>query len=69
MQSVDINEQQSTELCDQIGKMLVEQLETESIQNSINEVIKNFISKNNLSVDPETLGNNIQVSVKVEMTR
>jgi len=41
----------------------------ESIQNSINEVIKNFISKNNLSVDPETLGNNIQVSVKVEMTR
>ena len=64
MQSVDINEQQSTELCDQIGKMLVEQLETESIQNSINEVIKNFISKNNLSVDPETLGNNIKYQLK-----
>ncbi len=49
--------------------MLVEQLESESIQNSIDEVIRDFINKNNLTVDPDTLNNNIQVSVKVQMTR
>jgi hypothetical protein len=69
MQSVSMSEQQSTELCDRIGKMLVEQLESESIQNSIDEVIRDFISKNNLNVDPDTINNNIQVSVKVQMTR
>lgn len=69
MQSTSLNEQQSTELCDRIGKMLVEQLEAESIQNSINEVIHEYINKNNLNIDPNTLSDSIQVSVKIQMIK
>jgi len=69
MGPLSITDQQISELCDRISKMLIEKIESDTVQDSIDETIRDFVSKNNLTVDFDNLSNSIQVSVKVQMSR
>jgi hypothetical protein len=69
MQSVSLNERQSKELCDVIGKMLLKQLESSEVSDKVYDVISEYIEQNNIEVDAEGLSHKISWAVKVELEK
>ena len=69
MQSVSLNDKQSRELCDEIGKMLAIQLDSEAIRNKVNRLVSDYVKQKNIGDDPKALSKNMSWSVKVELKR
>ncbi len=67
MQSVKLNERQSLQICDEIGKMLAAQLDSETIRNKVNRLAADYIKRNNLNMDAAEISKNISWSVKVSL--
>jgi len=67
MQSVKLNERQSLQICDEIGKMLAAQLDSETIRNKVNTLAADYIKRNNLNMDAAEISKNISWSVKVSL--
>ncbi len=69
MQSVKLNDRQSLEICDEIGKMLATQLDSDSIRNKVNRIASDYIKRKNLEADATEIAKNISWSVKVSLKR
>jgi hypothetical protein len=69
MQSFSLNERQSKELCDEIGKMLLKQLDSPEVSDKVYDVISDFIEQNGLEADAEELAKKISWAVKVELEK
>ncbi len=69
MQAMSLNERQSRELCDEIGKILAMQLGSEVVNNKVNRIVSDYIKQRDLSVDAKSIAKNISWSVKVELKR
>lgn len=67
MQPVKLNERQSLQMCDEIGKMLAAQLDSEIIRNKVNRLAADYIKRNNLNMDAAEISKNISWSVKVSL--
>jgi hypothetical protein len=65
MQAISLNEKQSRGLCDEIGKLLAVQLDSEAIRNKVNRSISDFVKSNKLNADAEEIARNMSWSVKV----
>ncbi len=69
MQSVKLNDRQSLEICDEIGKMLATQLDSDSIRNKVNRIASDYVKRKNLEADSAEIAKNISWSVKVSLKR
>jgi len=69
MASVSLSEKQSVELCDSIGKMLVAELDSESIKKKVDRMVADFVKKNMIKDDPSDLSKKIMWSVKVTLKK
>ena len=67
MQSVKLNERQSLQICDEIGKMLAAQLDSETIRNKVNRLAADYIKRNNLNMDAAEISKKVSWSVKVSL--
>ena len=66
MQSLELGEKQSVELCDNIGKMLALELNTEAVRVKIKRLIAEFVNKRDIADEPERLLKRLEWSVKVK---
>ena len=64
-----LTKQQSTELLDNIGKMITSDLEAEPVKNKVKSLISDYIKKNKIDEDPKTLANKVKLSVKVSLAQ
>lgn len=69
MQSVTLNDRQSGELIDEIGKLLAIQLDSEQVKNKVNHMIADYCKRNNISCDVMDISKNISWSVKVSLKK
>ncbi|MCW4019160.1 MAG: hypothetical protein NWF00_10880 [Candidatus Bathyarchaeota archaeon] len=69
MQSVNLTDEQAEELCDQIGRMLTEQLDSEEVSDRINDVVSDYLELNDIDADADELAQKFSWSVKVELTQ
>ena len=67
MQTVKLNERQSREICDEIGKLLATQLDSETIQNKVKRTAADYVKRNNLNADAADIMKNLSWSVKVNL--
>ena len=66
MQSLELGEKQSVELCDNIGKMLALELNTEAVRVKIRRLIAEFVNKRDIADEPERLLKKLEWSVRVK---
>ena len=66
LQSLELGEKQSVELCDNIGKMLALELNTEAVRVKIKRLIAEFVNKRDIADEPERLLKKLEWSVKVK---
>jgi hypothetical protein len=64
-----LTKQQSTELLDNIGKMIISDLEAEPVKNKVKSLISDYIKKCKIDEDPKTLADKVKFSVKVTLAQ
>ncbi len=69
MQSITLNDRQSRELVDEIGKLLAVQLDSEQIKNKVNRIIADYCKRNNINGEVMDISKNISWSVKVSLKK
>ena len=66
LQSLELGEKQSVELCDSIGKMLALELNTETVRIKVRRLVTEYVNKRDISDDPERLLQKLEWAVKVK---
>ena len=64
-----LTKQQSTELLDNIGKMITSDLEAEPVKNKVKTLISDYVKKSKIDEDPKTLADKVKLSVKVSLAQ
>ncbi|HJW65557.1 MAG TPA: hypothetical protein VJ507_02115 [Candidatus Bathyarchaeia archaeon] len=66
MQSLELGEKQSVELCENIGKMLALELNTEAVRVKIRRLVAEYVNKRDIADEPERLLKKLEWSVRVK---
>ncbi len=69
MQSLELGEKQSVELCDTIGKTLALELGTEAVRVKVKRLVADYLNKKDIAYEPEKLLKKLEWSVKVRIGR
>jgi hypothetical protein len=69
LQSLELGEKQSVELCDNIGKMLALELNSEAVRIRIKRVVADYLNKQDIAYEPERLLRKLEWSIKVKIGR
>jgi hypothetical protein len=69
LQTTEINEQQATEICENVGRLVVDEIETQDILNKIVQMLENYLKINNIDQDAADLADKIEWSVKVKLKK
>jgi len=60
-----LTDKQSTELCDNVGKMLVMELEAEAVKSKVRKLVSDYVKKNKLDVNAAGLSDKLHWHVQV----
>lgn len=60
-----LNDKQSVELCDALGKMLVTELDTTAVKTKVEKLVTDYVKKNKLDADPKSVSNSLHWHVQV----
>lgn len=69
LQSLELGEKQSVELCDSVGRMLALELNTETVRLKVRRLVADYVNKRDISDDPERLLQKLEWAVKVKLGR
>ncbi len=69
MQAISLNDRQSRELCDEVGKMLAIQLDSDAFRNKVNRVISDYLKRKDVGDDAKSIAKSMSWSVKVELKK
>jgi len=67
METYSITDKQGTELCDNIGKMLVIELESANVRQKVKRIVADYVNKRDIGDDPDRLMRRLDWSVKVKL--
>jgi len=69
METLSINDKQGMEICENIGRMLVEELDSEDARNKVEQMLADYLKNNNINMDPADLADKLEWSVKVKLKK
>ncbi len=69
LQSLELGERQGVELCDNIGRMLAIELNSETIKTKVKRLVVDYLNKRDIADDPERLLRKLEWAVKVRIGR
>jgi hypothetical protein len=69
METMSINDKQGIEICENVGRMLVEELDTEDVWNRVEQMLSDYLKNNNINEDPADLTDKLEWSVKVRLKK
>lgn len=69
MKARGLTDKQSVELCDNVGKLLVMELESENVKNKVKKLVSDYVKKNKVDVHPTGLSDKLQWCVQVRLRK
>jgi hypothetical protein len=69
LQSLELGEKQSEELCDNIGRMLALELNSELVKRKVKRLVVDYLNKRDIADDPERLLKKLEWAVRVRIGR
>ena len=67
--SLELGEKQSVELCDNIGRMLALELNSEPVKRKVKRLVVDYLNKRDIADDPERLLKKLEWAVRVRIGR
>ncbi len=69
MQTTTMSDKQGMEICENVSRLLVEELDTEDTWNRVEQMLSTYLKKNNINEDAADLTDNLEWSVKVRLKK
>jgi hypothetical protein len=69
LQSLELGDKQSVELCDNIGRMLGIELNSEAVKKKVKRLVVDYLNKHDIADDPERLLKKLEWAVRVRIGR
>jgi len=69
METISINDKQGTEICENVGRTLVEELDNENTWNKVQDALSDYLKNNNINQDAEDLIDKLEWSVRVTLKK
>ncbi len=67
--SINVNDQQAVEICENVGRTLVDQPDTDEVWNKVEQTLQEYLKTNNITQDATTITDNLEWSVKVKLKK
>lgn len=67
--SIIVNDQQAVEICENVGRSLVDQIDTDEVWNKVEQTLQEYLNTNNINQDAATVTDNLEWSVKVKLKK
>ena len=69
MEMMSIDDKQGMEICENVGRMLVEELDSENIWSRVEQMLSDYLKNNNIKEDAADLTDKLEWSVKVKLKK
>ena len=69
METTSFNDKQGMEICENVGRVLVDELDTEGVWNKVEEALQQYLKDNNIKEDATELTDKLEWSVKVKLKK
>jgi len=69
MKARGLTDKQSVELCDNVGKLLVMELEAEAVKSKVKKLVSDYVKKSKADVNPTGLFNKLEWHVQVRLKK
>ena len=69
METMNINDNQGMEICENVGRMLVDELDSGDTWNRVEKMLADYLKNNNINEDAADLTDKLEWSVKVRLKK
>ncbi len=69
METMSINDKQGTEICENVGRTLVDELDNENTWNKVQDALSEYLKSNNIKEDSADLIDKLEWSVRVTLKK
>ncbi|MCW4003177.1 MAG: hypothetical protein NWE95_04605 [Candidatus Bathyarchaeota archaeon] len=69
METVSISDKQGMEICENVGRLLVDELDTEEVWDKVEQMLSDYLKSNNINEDASALTDKLEWSVKVRLKK
>ena len=69
METISVSDKQGMEICENVGRMLVDELDSEDVWNKVEQMLSDYLKNNNLNEDAADLTDKLEWSVKVKLKK
>ncbi len=66
---MSINDKQGTEICENVGRTLIDELDNENTWNKVQDALSDYLKSNNIKEDSADLIDKLEWSVRVTLKK
>ena len=66
---MSITDKQGMEICENVGRTLVDELDSENVWNKVEQTLSEYLKNNNINQDAADLTDKLEWSVKVKLKK
>jgi hypothetical protein len=67
--TLNINDKQGMEICENVGRTLVDELDSEDVWNKVESQLSDYLKSNNINANAADLTDKLEWSVKVRLKK
>ena len=69
METMSLNDKQGTEICENVGRTLVEELDKEDVWTKVEDTLSDYLKTNKINQDAADLVDKLEWSVQVRLKK
>ena len=69
METLSLSDGQGVEICDNVGKLLASQLDSDAIRNKVNRTVSDYLKSKNIDIAPAEVTRKLDWSVNVRLKK
>ena len=69
METMSISDKQAIDICENVGRTLVDELDTEDVWSKVEQTLSEYLKTNNIKEDASNLTDKLEWSVKVKLKK
>lgn len=69
MEMESVNDKQGMEICENVGQMLVDELDSDEVWNKVEQMLDSYLKDNKINMDATSLTDKLEWSVKVRLKK
>jgi hypothetical protein len=69
METMSVNDKQAMEICENVGRTLVDQLDSDMVWDKVEQSLQDYLKTNNISQDAADVTDKLEWSVKVRLRK